>query len=232
MNDSILLYWLIIAVMTLTALAFLCLPLLKSKSNVKLFIFLIVFLPIAALTGYLMQASHQLVTEKLLADQREGEVKAELAKLGNNENIIKALKQRLQENPDSAEGWYLLGRMYLLTKEYKNAAMAFDKANHLNPNQMEIMLSYAEASFFDHHQTLDAKAEQCVNAVLKIEPSNVNAINLLAINAYQHKKYQQAIDYWRQLLVKFPSNSEDAKILMAMIDEAHRRIYGRLFTTG
>jgi cytochrome c-type biogenesis protein CcmH len=224
LNSHIILFWLIIALMTLLALTFILLPFFKLGTSRKLATLLLIITPVFALTYYLKFGASQPMAEKMLAEQRASQIQSEITRLGSKENIIIALQQRLQENPESAQGWYLLGRMYLMNQNYQSAMNAFDKANSLEPNKPETMLSYAEASYFYQHQTLDGKALQLLNEVLKTNPENNDAINLLAINAYQHKHYQQAIDYWKTLLAKFPADSEDENVLLTMIHNAKQKI--------
>lgn len=227
MNYPIILFWLIIAVMTLAAGCFLAFPLIKSKTQPIFSTALLLSTVLFAIPVYLKLGASTGVTEQLVAEQKAQDVKVALAKMGSNENIIKALLQRLQENPNSAQGWYLLGRMYLIGQHYENAFQAFAKANQLQPHHIDTMLSYAESSYFYHHQTLNPDAQALLNEILSIESDNIDAINLLAINAYQQAHYQQAIDYWEKLLEKFPSDSEDEKALLAMIHNAQ----GKLQTT-
>jgi len=74
------------------------------------------------------------------------ELKKLRAELGNSaDNVIKRLKKQLEQNPKSAKGWYLLGKLYLSQQNYSAAVDVFSKANNLQPNEPEIMLNYGQA---------------------------------------------------------------------------------------
>lgn len=203
----------------------------KIKANIKpayLLAFLIaIALPITAITYYINTGASQALTQKIVLAQKSAEIKKEMANLGTPDKIITALKQRLQQDPNSARGWFLLGRIYLSTQQYEEAVGALAKANQLTTNQPDILLPYAEALYFANKPSMNAKALQILNQLLKIQPNNINALNLIALNAYADKQYQQAIDYWEKILPQFAQDSTDQKALLGMIADAQRHLSGQ-----
>ena len=49
-------------------------------------------------------------------------------------NIINQLEQQLKENPDDAQAWHELGKLYFALQKYKDALAAFEKAVELAPD--------------------------------------------------------------------------------------------------
>jgi cytochrome c-type biogenesis protein CcmH len=197
-------------------------PFDNRPSRILAFILLIT-LPLIAGGWYWQGGNSQGVTQWRAAQQQDALVKAEIAKLGSAEQIALALRARLQQDPQSAKGWYLLGSLYLDLQHYPQAIEALERANQLQPNDATILVKYAAALFFAHH-TLDTQAHLLLDRALQIKPHDVNALNLLAAGAYQAGDYATAIRYWEQLLSQFSANSEDGKALLAMIAQAQKKL--------
>ncbi len=85
------------------------------------------------------------------------------------QQIIGKLKERLKQEPESSEGWYLLGRLYLSQQQYLEAEQAFTKALALAPTNPIILNNYAVAKYLNHHY------QEAINAwqqLLKIIPAD------------------------------------------------------------
>ncbi len=185
------------------------------------FFFLIIALPTAAVVAYHYLGGAALIQELIHQQQQAQQVQVKIAELGNSPAaVIKALNANLQENPNDAQGWYLLGKLYLDQQDYANAVTSLVKANALEANKTEIMTTYAQALFFANNRSLSPRITQLLNAVLKLESNNVDALNLFAIGAYNAKEYSVAIHYWQQVLVLLPQDSNEQKLVIEMMDKA------------
>jgi len=125
----------------------------------------------------------------------------------------------LRESEDST-GWYLLGRLYSSIENFDQAAYAFDRANRLDPNDPQIMIQYALALYFTNGNTLNAEGKALLDQILTSEPNQPDALNLLAVDAYQREDYETAIAYWRQLLAMFFADQQAQQALMTSISQA------------
>src|SRR5262249_46000854 len=96
--------------------------------------------------------------------------------------------------------------------------------NALKPNQPEILGAYAQANYFAQGQRLDAKAIAFLKQALVLQPQQIDAMNLLALDAYGKKDYAVAIQFWEQLLPLFPPNTENGRWLLQMIHKAQRQV--------
>lgn len=186
-------------------------------------IILLIALPIIAIFLYWHWGHSQEVSQSFLIKQQAANVQAEIRRFGSVQSIARTLQQKLQQTPDP-QGWFLLGKLYLGEQQFHNAVEAFSQANALKPGDADIMLLYAQSLFFANHESLNSQSADLLNKVLQKNPNEVNANNLLAINAYHHGDYQTAINYWEKLLEQFPANSEDSQNLLAMIDSAEQRL--------
>jgi len=214
-----LVFWCIVAIMGMIALAFVLVPLNYKRwsvSNLLLSIAIVIFLPLASFYFYHRWGDLKGVEQYYFFKKQESVLKR------SPEKVIEMLKARLAQDPRSAQGWFLLGRMYLTLGQFNKASQALYQANYLQPHRIETQILYAQALYFARGQKLQGKAKQMINAILKRDPQNPSAINLLAIAAYHQHNYQKAIAYWQQLLPTFPGNSEDAKALRHAIASAQR----------
>lgn len=113
---------------------------------------------------------------------------------GSIANIISALKEKIQHDPNNPQGWYLLGKLYLSQQQFLLAAKSLQKANILLPNDPKIMQSYNES------------------------------LNLLALDAYQQKHFAQAISYWLTLRKNFAAGSDAYKAITSIIDKTNQQL--------
>ena len=60
------------------------------------------------------------------------------------ETMIRRLATRLQQNPNDAEGWRMLGWSYFNTNRYAEAATAYDKAIALDPGNAKLVAARDE----------------------------------------------------------------------------------------
>lgn len=159
---------------------------------------------------------HQL----LVKQKHQKEVARVMQELKTPNKVIARMRQQLNSKPNDSKGWYLLGRLYYTTKQFNQAVAAFSRANDLKPGDTTIMMQYANASFFAEGQKLNLKARALLQAILKINPKEAEALNLLAMDAYFSQQYQKAIAYWEQTDKALPLDSEDRQQVQAAIARA------------
>lgn len=119
-------------VMALSVTAFLgslglCWPFLKQKKRWFLFsvpLFLCIAIEYLAWGGYFSLLDYH----QKLAKTRE--VDAILASPEKTKALIKRITAQLDDRPESASGWILVGKLYLVLHEEKKARDAFEKAKH------------------------------------------------------------------------------------------------------
>lgn len=178
-------------------------------------------LPLAALAFYHDSTSYQQFTHWLTSKQQFTAVQKLRGELGTPQQVIAKLKQHLQQDPQSAQGWYLLGRLYTSQQQFQEATMAFAHAYALQPKNPDIIFQYAQILYLTQH-SLAGKPTTLLQQLLQLEPNNDLAVNLLAVAAYQQHDYQHAITLWERLLPNYPVNSPDGKALLNAIAQAQK----------
>jgi cytochrome c-type biogenesis protein CcmH len=223
---NIILFWCAIGVMSLIAMAFIAMPLLRSEKtilNYPITMGAIVLLPIVAILFYWQVGSSSTLNQYFVLQKQAAAAQAMQRSLGTTQQIIAALKQHLVEDPKSARGWYLLGRVYVTQNQMDDAVAAFAKAYQLTPNDVDVMFQYAQALYLVQH-SLQGMPNELLQKILQHDPQNDLAINLYAVAAYQAGDYQNAIYYWEKLLPKYAPTSTDGKALLDMIAKAQNAL--------
>ncbi|GEM_PF-973022 len=220
-----LVFWVLI--IFFTGLAWLCLALpLRAKSSSQtgfLGRFFLILFPVYTLGLYFLFGNSGQLNQFWSWQKQNVEVQKRLAEVKTPE-LIDQLSQHLQQDPASAKGWFLLGKLYLDQRRFSEAESALDHAYKLEPHSSEYLLALAKADFFKNKAHLNPTlARQLINMLrLKSIDEPLDALNLLAVDAYQQKNYRQAVRYWQQALALLQPESPDSRTLLDMISQAQR----------
>ncbi|MEM1244289.1 MAG: tetratricopeptide repeat protein [Pseudomonadota bacterium] len=220
------LFWCLIGLLLLISLGFILFPFIGKQHK-----FPIVMLVIAsvfsscALLLYHHWGDANGLAEYINFSRHKKQIEQEIKHFKSPQALITRMETIMRQRPNDARGWFLLGRLYFATDQYAKAEQAFSKANLLKPQQPGIMLQLAEASFFQHEKKLTPQARQLVEKVLTKQPNQLVAKNLLALDAYSRKNYQQAIDIWENLLQQLDPRSAIGKSLLASIADAQKKLH-------
>lgn len=178
-------------------------------------------LPVLAIGGYLKSSDYLVsVSEKPAAATQAAQSKIP----PNLEEMVKKLVTRLQEKPDDAKGWYMLGRSYTVLNRYPEAIEAYKKAMALAGNENpQLFVDFAETLAMSVRGELAGKPSELLQMALALNPELPKALWLTGLAAAQQSDYTNAVKYWERLLAQIPENeTEDRKSLLEQINEAKR----------
>ncbi|MCB1773377.1 MAG: c-type cytochrome biogenesis protein CcmI [Gammaproteobacteria bacterium] len=113
------------------------------------------------------------------------------------EDLAAKLRERLEANPDNAEGWFLLGRTYMRMQDYTQATEAFERVNELLPDQPAVLLSLADAMTMRDGRRSSPRSIELLEKALAIDPNAVTALWLLGNAAFDEGKTAKALEYWQ-----------------------------------
>ncbi len=185
---------------------------------------LLLIMPLSALILYALIGNQGLIPqfEQVAASGGAG------ASRGRNElppldELIARLEQRLEQQPDDAEGWMMLGRTYYATGSPERAQSALARAYELAPDDPMIVLAYAESIAVNNENRLEGRPATLISEALALEPDNTMARWLAGMVAFQRGQFRSAATTWRKLLDKVEPDSEDAAELRNLIGEAEQR---------
>jgi cytochrome c-type biogenesis protein CcmH len=185
-------------------------------------------LPLVAVIFYLNVGSPKSITETPQVASARGQTAAPQER--TQEQIaanVDKLAQRLQSNPNDAQGWTMLARSYNSMEKWSEAAGAYAKATEQSPNNADLWAEYAFATAMANGRSLEGKPMELINRALKVDPQNSKALQLAGSAAFQAKDYKKAIDYWQQILKQVPAGSEVEQAITERIDEAKRLQTGK-----
>ena len=189
------------------------LSLLKTMAIIPLFIFLII-------GAYWHWGSWSQWSQFLRVQAKQEQVQAVLKSVKNPQELIDKLKARLESDPSSAQGWYLLGRLYASHGEWSLAVSAYEKAHNLKPSNDQIIVNYAQSLWQSNGRQFNDKVLGLFQALIAKNPKQPDALAMLAMDAFARKDYSKAISYWRRLITLVPPQSEDAEAIRQAIIKA------------
>lgn len=174
--------------------------------------------PIVAVSLYLALGSRDAFSPPVaVAPAKGGEHPVTPAEI---EAMAAQLTTKLQQDPNNAEGWVMLGRTYYALKRFPDAAGAFEHAVALVPDNAALLSDYADTLGSAQGGTLAGKPTEIIDRALKADPNYWKALALAGTAAFDAKDYRKAVDYWERTKKVVPAESDFAKGLDASIAEA------------
>ena len=173
-----------------------------------------------------VEAWHQAVnrlpelTQRLMGDNAANEPLSDQ----DMSDLTLALRTKLHKDGDDPMGWLLLGRIAIANRDGATAEMAMRRAYDLNPVDTDIRLGYAQTLMLSGKPGQSELARQLLRQVIKSDHTNVQALSLLAFDAFEQKNYQQAVDYWTMMKTLIGPNDSRTPMLTRSIERAQMRI--------
>lgn len=213
-------FWLSIGFMIFAGL-FLSAP--SFFKNRSLALSILILIPLASLIFYLSSGRYTQWRQYLAIQEKLAATHSDIHQFGQPKTLILQLEEKTRNSPNDPKAWYFLGKLYLGTGQLSQAEQAFQHAKQLDPDNTEIGFFTVQTAFF-RHQTLNKTEKAFLTTLLQKEPHHLSALNLLALNAYQHKNYGLAIQYWEQILKQLPSDAiEERKSVLDRISQTKKK---------
>ena len=144
------------------------------------------------------------------------------------EALVERLSARMQQKPDDAEGWMLLGRSLSVLQQYERAAQAYAKAAKLTPNDADLLADYADTLAMARGRKLEGEPFEIVQRALQADPRQLKALALAGSAEFERRNYAAAIDYWERVLKIAPPDSDFARLVAESLAEARSLAGGKL----
>jgi len=161
-----------------------------------------------------------------LADYGERAVMQKGEPLTQNElqAFALALRTKLSESGDDEVAWMLLGRVAMSLNEFDMAQQSFDKALRMNPDNMQVLISYSQVLLLEGSEENMTRAAGMLSKVLKVEPTNLDAISLLALIAYERKDWPQAKAAFEVLLASMDKSDTRYSMIAQRISDIEQQM--------
>lgn len=147
------------------------------------------------------------------------------------EEMTAHLQQAVQEQPDSAEAWYFLGRTYMNQERPADAAKAFGRVVEIAGRQPELLGQLAQALYFAGDRQWSDKLQALTDEALQGDPQEVTSLGLLGIAAFEEARYSDAVRFWEQLVAALPEEDPSREAIRGGIERARQQIEGGSSTT-
>ncbi len=140
------------------------------------------------------------------------------------EEMTARLEQAVQNNPESAEGWYFLGRSYMTQQRAADAARAFGQAVKVAGREPELLGQWAQALYFAADKQWSPQLDALTSEALKADPEEVTSLGLLGIAAYEEQRFADAIGYWERLVAVLPEGDPSRQAIAGGIERARQEL--------
>ena len=137
------------------------------------------------------------------------------------------LAARLQQNPDDAQGWTMLGRAYRAMDRFGEANDAYKKAVELKPQDADLLADYAESLALAAGRSLTGEPARLLDRALRLDPHNTKVLALSGSAAFERKDYKAAIRYWEAIINQPGVSAELAQALQKGVAESKARLTGK-----
>jgi cytochrome c-type biogenesis protein CcmH len=93
------------------------------------------------------------------------------------QSMVAHLARRLESDPQNRDGWLMLGRSYIVLKEYPLALRAYERADRLSGGRdAEALIGEAEALAMSDPTELDGRASRLIERALALDPASGKAL--------------------------------------------------------
>jgi cytochrome c-type biogenesis protein CcmH len=139
------------------------------------------------------------------------------------EAMADGLRQRLETEPQNAEGWAMLGRSYSVLGRASDAVPAYRKAVELVPDDAGLLADLADSLAVTNNRQIAGEPMTFVQRALKIDPNQPKALSLAGTEAFLRGDFKAAAALWERILASQPADSPMAQQVRESINEARQR---------
>jgi cytochrome c-type biogenesis protein CcmH len=178
-------------------------------------------IPCASIALYMVYGNYRVIENPQLTQANAPSQAADAPQM-NLDEIVATIEKRLQENPDDAEAWFMLGRTHMGKKQFDEAVKAFKRSNQLMADEPGILFALADALAMQNNGSLLGEPETLIQQGLQLAPRFPNGLWLAGMAAEQRQDYKSAHEYWSLLLTMISDNAESTKEvgnLLAMLEQ-------------
>ncbi|MDX6915244.1 c-type cytochrome biogenesis protein CcmI [Pectobacterium carotovorum] len=130
------------------------------------------------------------------------------------------LRSQLETQPDNPQDWWMLGRIAGLLNNYDMSVQAFSRAFQLDPKNTDLALDYADLLSRSTDLRDSQRGGDMLRELMNSGSTNVRVLSLLAFNAYEAQRYQDAIDAWQTMLKLLPQNDTRRAVIERSVGQA------------
>ncbi|PKO83392.1 MAG: c-type cytochrome biogenesis protein CcmI [Betaproteobacteria bacterium HGW-Betaproteobacteria-11] len=186
----------------------------ESGRRARLPILLALLLPLLAVGLYAL-----LGTPGALAPQADRAQSAD----SEMEALVTQLAQKMEEHPDDPKGWVMLARSYKALGRWDDAERALARIPQVVNQDAGLLADLAEV-LAQKAGRFEGRPRELLGQALRLDPEAPQALLLSGVDAFENKRYADAITLWQRLLKHTEPGSENAQMIEAGIARARERL--------
>lgn len=175
-------------------------------------VIILIAVPVLSVLLYLLLGSPIALNEQFVNSQQQAQ-----SNQIQIDKMVAGLEQRLQQKPDDAEGWMMLGRSYKFLQRYDKAVAAFKQAYKLLGDNPAVLLNYADSLAMAQGGQLAGTPEQLIFKALQLAPEDSTALWLAGMAKAEAGEFEAALQHWYKLEALLPQDSKPYQELQALI---------------
>jgi cytochrome c-type biogenesis protein CcmH len=137
--------------------------------------------------------------------------------------MVTALTRRLQDEPNSMEGWVMLGRVQRARGHFEESAEAYTKALAMSRDD-NLSIERAEVLAQKNGGRFVGEPWSIIQRVLTADPHHLNALFLAGSASYAEMNFSTALHYWERARKVVLADSPDAPELDQAIAQARSKM--------
>lgn len=184
-------------------------------------VFLVVLVPILSIAIYLELGEYRVIDNPQLA--QAAEPAQALNQNMSIEEMLARVKQRLKDNPEDAQGWFIMGRTYLSMQNIDEAVTAFQRTYDLVGDEPGVMFTLADALALQNNGSMTGEPTDLVRRGLEISPQDPTGLWLAGLAAEQRKEYKLAHVHWSDMLPLITEDVESSKEVRRLLGILEQR---------
>jgi cytochrome c-type biogenesis protein CcmH len=177
--------------------------------------------PLAAVLLYLQLGTPNAMQPQVQSAAPQGHAGGD-STAATMEQLVAGLAAKLQEEPENAEGWFMLGRSYMSMGRYSEAANAFKRVHDLVGDEPAVMLRYADALAMAQGGKIAGEPFEFIKRALELKPDDTTGLWLAGLGYEEQGQYEQAVQHWRKLetlMQNDPASQNEVRNLIARAEQ-------------
>lgn len=136
--------------------------------------------------------------------------------------MVEQLAERMQQNPNDADGWAMLARSYSVMERNDDALGAYQKAVALRQDDPGLLVDYADALAVKNQRSLQGEPMALITRALKLNPDHIKGLALAGSDAFVRKDFALAVKHWSRIEQVGPPDNLLVQRVSASLQEARK----------
>ncbi len=192
---------------------------ITEQNSMPVALLLAIAIPVVSVLLYTQLGQFDAIDGKKVSQQ----VTNDAPKLSLDDAVVQ-LAARLKNEPDNAEGWFMLARTYMTLKHYDKAVAAYKKTTELITDNANVLVYYADALAMSRKGSLAGEPREAIEKALTIEPDNQQALWMAGMAAVEAKEFKTSLKHFLILQPMLASNPEYLSQLHGLIAKSEQNL--------